>query len=125
MKPKTKQEAQRLINELRSVIDELPDEGRCVVDGWMASSSGYLRRTTTSGFQAYCRIATVEPRGLVLSTHAQLALDGIAHDSKGRIKVVGYVNAEELKERLPDALSSRTSHISLVYLRELIDELTG
>jgi len=122
MKPKTKQEAQRLINELRSVIDELPDEGRSVDEGWWIAG-GSVTRYEKSGIEAY-EIAFVNAEGLAIAEYAGDALDGIAHDDKGRIKVVGYVNAEELKESLVDP-KDPCAAISVGTVITLIDRLTG
>jgi len=119
MKPKTKQEAQRLINELQSVIDELPDEGRGVSEGWSVSTGEFMRRSMYDRFTDFC-IAEVRSNGLRICTDATDALDGIAHDSKGRIKVVGYVNAEELKEEFYHMGAIPNGAIT-----NLIDELTG
>lgn len=56
-------------------------------------------------------------------------LDGIAHDSKGRIKVVGYVNAEELRERLMKrTLVNAAPYYTMVTtddVHAIIDELAG
>jgi hypothetical protein len=68
-------------------------------------------------FRNELSVACIGSDGISMVTHARPVLDGIAHDDKGRIKVVGYVNAEELKERLDCADSA--------WVHKIIDELTG
>lgn len=120
MTPKTKQEALRLIDELKAKIDELPDEGRPVTEGWEIIAPGVLCRADQGGL--HYTVATAKRNGLFLSRLAHPALDGIDHDDKGRIKVVGYVNAEELEEGLKASGFYRISSPSLF---KVIDELEG
>lgn len=130
-KPKTKQEAQRLIKELQEVIDDLPDEGRAVGAGFKLANAGpsiTLWRDNAPELAhspGGAPIVLVNRDGLKIVEGATHALDGIAHDEKGRIKVVGYVNAEDLKIEINKEPNMPFVSPSARRIGQIIDKLKG
>lgn len=127
MTPKTKQEALRLIEALKAKIDELPDKARPVTEGWKTTvhdgAAHLMRYTSNTQSHGSYPVAGIRENGLEIRPHASHILDGIAHDDKGRIKVVGYVCAEDLKERF------KKHHKGMFFSRDhvirAIDKLAG
>lgn len=134
MTPKTKQDVDREIERLRKLRHELPDAVRPVTQGWMfvpsmlydtapSKEHSKLQRINREVPTTLYLIATIDGSGIELQPRCESALDGIAHDSKGRIKVVGYVPVDLLKERIEAVRPHREALHGMLW--DIIDELAG
>jgi len=125
----TREEKLRRADELEAEAKRLREEAkrRCSATGWSfgwslhyGMESVWMDRLSRN-MVSQRKIISINDAGVKVRPGAEGHLDGIAHDDKGRIKVVGYVNAEDLKARFPVDLAQYSGNL----VRTIIDELAG
>lgn len=126
-----KQEAIRRLDALEAEAKKLREiinapEARPIAEGWEITRLKTALDFSRSDKGGQWIIARVDKHGLTPIAGAGKSLDGIAHDPEGRIKVVGYVNAEDLKKRLRgSSIDDAYNAWNFEQLSKIIDELKG
>ena len=114
---KTKSEIDREIDRLITLRETLPEATRKVTEGWLFRG-GLLKRWNASN-DYICSVTNITERGLRICTHGKCGLDGIAHDDSGRIKVIGYVNVEDLEKELASCLAPANLQAAIKVINKL------
>jgi len=115
------QEFIALIQEAKRLREQA--KGRPLAEGWKMRNYGALTFTRPEQNGEYdVDVFEVVTSGLRILHTAAPALDGIAHDDKGRIKVVGYCNAEDIRLLMEESGYDMVGNSRLF---EIIDELVG